>query len=123
VVNGRLVAPLAGDLLADDGLAIADPPPTLTGASGLHFYPRHPDVVTALERIPDHDIAVTVGRIDGQTYPDWRMPLYLTADGLPIVLPAGRRCSSFQVTRIYSDVPVFDYGLTVRPLRDLQHAG
>lgn len=118
VVDGHLVAPLAGDVLAADGVATADPPPTPYQA-GIHFYPRHQDVVGVVAKI--RDLAVTAGRTTDPVYADWRAPLYMV-DGLPVVLPSGARCASYRVIRAYSDEPLTGYTFPVVGMEHLRDA-
>lgn len=121
VTEKYLASPLAGVVLAADGLAVADPPPRLGDEAGIHYYPHQADALRMMNYI--ESVAVTVGHITGPTYPDWRKGLYMTADGVPVVQPAGRRCARYQVTHIYTDAALtHDYGVTVHPLKDLADA-
>lgn len=115
VVDGRLVAPFAGDVLADDGIAITDPP-SVFGEDGIHFYPDRSDVIKASTLLPDS--VVSSGEVSGQTCPDRRAQLY-TVNDRPVILPTGRRCGRYRVTAIYADVPMIDYGVPVLSLKKL----
>lgn len=114
VQAGKLVAPFAGEVLPDDGVAIATcdvhPNPPGPRCCGIGYYSTR----TALpfNLLDPHEHAITAGEVTGPTMPDTRAQLY--QDGLQWVsLRPGRRCARYAVQKIYTDAMVDYPELTV----------
>lgn len=115
--DGNLVSPFAGITLPENGI-VAAPLCTTTELAlyGVSYFSTAADALRAVTLLNDPGIAVTTGQVVAPTMPDERLPLYRVA-GRAITMPAGRRCATYQITAIYTDNTVHDYGVPAHPLK------